>query len=93
MKVKRTYAFLEITTALRDVTRMSMATVSFLAQQDSANYLPIECFPLTYDLNGFKCRFFLNRFPVCLNLFVLLFLVTPCLVVAVQPCLHGVNPN
>ena len=28
-------------------------------------------------------RFFLNRFPVCF--FVLLFLVTPCLVVAVQP--------
>ena len=55
------------------------------------NYLPIECFPLTYDLNGFKSRinkhlfsFFLNRFPVCFNLFVLLFLVTPCLVVAVQ---------
>ena len=36
------------------------------------NSLPIECFPLTYDLNGFKsrikkapinCRFFLKRFP------------------------------
>ena len=35
------------------------------------NSLPIECFPLTYDLSGFKCRinrqfltvrFFLNRF-------------------------------
>ena len=36
---------------LLDVTRMSMSTVSFLAQLDS---LPIECFPLTYDLNGFK---------------------------------------
>ena len=53
--------------------------------------LPIECFPLTYDLSDFKCRisrhlfrFFLNRFPVCCNLFVFLFLVTPCLVVAVQ---------
>ena len=30
------------------------------------------------------CRFFLNRFPVCFNLFVFLFLVTPCIVVAVQ---------
>ena len=29
---------------------------------------------------------------VCCNLFVLLFLVTPCLIVAVQ-ALHGVNPN
>ena len=61
------------------------------------NSLPIECFPLTYDLSGFKsringtpfnCRFFLIRFPVCFNLFVLLFLVTPCLVVAVQPCME-----
>ena len=26
----------------------------------------------------FKCRFFLNRFPECLNLFALVFLVTPC---------------
>ena len=52
------------------------------------NSLPIECFPLTYNLNSFKsrikrhlmnCIFFLKRFPVCFNLFVLLFLVTPCL--------------
>ena len=54
------------------------------------NSLPIEYFPLTYDLNGFKSRskrylitgFFLNRFPVCLNLFVFLFLVT------VQSCME-----
>ena len=59
------------------------------------NSLPIKCFPLIYDLSGFKsritrhnCRFFLNRFPVCCNLFVLLFLVPPCLVVAVQPCME-----
>ena len=68
------------------------------------NSLYIEYFHLTYDLSGFKsrikqipfnCRFFLNRFPVCFNLFVLLFLVTPCLVVVVQPCsaLHRVNSN
>ena len=39
-----------------------------------------ECFPLTYDLIGFnssfKSRFFLKRFLVSFNLFVLLFLVT-----------------
>ena len=63
------------------------------------NSLPIECFPLTYDLNGFKsrinrhllsfiCRFFLNKFSVCFNLFVLLFLVTLCLVDALQPCME-----
>ena len=63
------------------------------------NSVPIECFPLTYDLNGFKSRINrhlltvdtykkLTRFPVCRNFFVLLFLVTPCLVVAVQPCME-----
>ena len=60
------------------------------------NSLPIECFPLTYELSGFKSRinrsfnyrFFLNRFPVCFNPFVLPFLVTPCLVVAAQPCME-----
>ena len=34
----------------------------------------------------FNCRFFLNGFPVCCNLF----LVTPCLVVAVQPCMEWI---
>ena len=48
------------------------------------NSPPIECFPLTYD----NCRLFLIRFPVCFNLFVLLFLVTPCLVVAAEPCME-----
>ena len=60
------------------------------------NSLPIECFPLTYDLSGFKpkqtsfnCTFFLNRFSVSCNLFFFAsFLVTPCLVVAVQPCME-----
>ena len=42
------------------------------------NFLPIECFPLTYDLNEFRSRinrhlltvgFFVNRLPVCFNLF------------------------
>ena len=41
------------------------------------NSLPIKCFPLTYDINGFKssfnCKFFLNRFPVCFNLFFYFF--------------------
>ena len=36
----------------------------------------------------FDRRFFLNRFDVCFNLFVLLFLVAPCPVVAVQPCME-----
>ena len=75
-----------------------MLTVSFLTQLGSG-YLSIECFPLTYNLNDFKCRiniavdcrFFLKRFPGCFkafNLFVALFLVTPCLVVAVKPCVE-----
>ena len=55
------------------------------------NSLPIEWFSLTYDLSGFKSsinRHLLNRFPVCCNLFGLLFLLNPCLVVAVQPCME-----
>ena len=58
------------------------------------NFLPLECFPLIYDLNGFQsrinCRFFLNRFPVCFKLFMLLFLVTPYLVVAAQRCMEWI---
>ena len=55
--------------------------------------MPVECFPLPYDLSGFKSRidghlfrFFINRFPACFNLFVLIFLLTPCPVVSLQPC-------
>ena len=44
---------------------------------------------LSLELRDF--RFFLNRFPVCFNLFVLLFLVTSCLVVAVQPCMEWIS--
>ena len=62
-----------------------MSTVSFLAQLRLWNYLAIDYFSLNYDLNGFKSRIyrlinsmlFLKSFPVCFNLFVLLFLVTP----------------
>ena len=38
-------------------------------------------------VNSFFSCFFLKRFPVCSNLFVLCFLVTPCLVLAVQSCM------
>ena len=41
----------------------------------------------------FICRFFLNRFLVCFNLFVLLFVVTPSLVVAVQLCMEWITIN
>ena len=72
-----------------------MSTVSVLMELDG-NSLLIECFPLTNDLNDlksrintpFNCRFFLKRFFVCSNLFVLFFLVTLCLVMAVQPCME-----
>ena len=73
-----------------------MSTVSFLAQLDSGhwNSLPIECFPLTYDLRGFKSRIdrhhliagsFETDFLYAVIFFVLPFLVVPCLVVAAQP--------
>ena len=35
--------------------------------------------------------FFLDRLPVCVNLFVFLILVAPCLVVAVQRCIEGIS--
>ena len=72
----------DFSVTILDVTRISMF---FPRTARLWNSVPKECFSLTYDLNTFNCRFFLKRFPVCCNLFVLLFLVTPCLVVAVQP--------
>ena len=44
-----------------DVIRMSMSTVSFLTPWDS---LSIECFPLTYDLHGFKSGINRHLLPV-----------------------------
>ena len=78
-----------------DVTRVSMSIVFFPRTARLWNFLPIEFFSLTYDLSGLKyrIRFFLNRFPVYFNLFVLLFLVTPCLVVAVEPCIKWIPIN
>ena len=47
-----------------DVAKISMSTVSFLAQLDW-NSLPIECFPLTYDLHDFKSRINRHVLTVC----------------------------
>ena len=52
------------------------------------NSLPIEYFPLTYDLSGFNSR--INRH---LLTFLCFFFLTPCLVVAVQPCLESIPPK
>ena len=79
---------------LIDVKRISMSTRSFLAQLDSGILCQWNCFSLTYDLDGFKSRInrhlltvgsFEKDFLYGLIFFLLLFLVTPCLVVAVQP--------
>ena len=50
----------------------------------------------TTDLNGFKnkiyrssCRFFLHKLLACFNLFVL-FLLTSCLTVAIEPCMEWI---
>ena len=59
--------------------------------------LPMECFHLTYDLSGFKSRIRhlltvgsfktdTEMYPVIF--FCVSFLVTPCLVVAVQLCME-----
>ena len=46
-----------------DVTRISMSTVSFLAQLDSEFSFSRMLF-LTYDPNGFKCRVSIHLLPV-----------------------------
>ena len=46
-----------------DVARISMSTFSFQEQVDSG----ILCFPLTYDLGGFKSR--INRYYLTLGSF------------------------
>ena len=57
------------------------------------NSLPVECFPLMYDLNGFKSRVnchhlylesIQTKFPMYSLIFFVTFLVTPCLVIVVQ---------
>ena len=62
------------------------------------NSLPVECFPLTYDQNGFKCRnnrhlmvdSFWTGFLYALIFLCLLFLVTPYLVVTVELCMEWI---
>ena len=50
-----------------DVIRMSVSTVSFLAKLDSGILMLIKCFPLTYDLNGFKFK--INRHLITVGSF------------------------
>ena len=50
-----------------DVTRISVSTVSFLSQLDSAIICLLERFPLIYDLNSFKTR--INRHLLILGSF------------------------
>ena len=68
------------------------------------NSQPIECFPLIYDISGFKSRISRHPltvgsfqtdflYPVICNLFCVSFFVTPCLVVAVQPCMERIPIN
>ena len=63
------------------------------------NSLTIECFPLTYDLNDFKSRInrhflavgsFETYFLYDLIFWCFFFLVTPCLIVAVQSCMEWI---
>ena len=85
-----------------DVRRISISAVSFLPQLDSGilslYYFFFFCcsmiwLALSLELTDISnCRFFLNRFPVCFTLFVILFLVTQCLMMAVQPCIEWI-PN
>ena len=75
-----------------DVTRTSMSTVFLLAQLDSMLSFDqwSKCFLSLELTDTFKCTFVLDRFPVYFNLFVLLFLIIPCLVVTVQSCMEWI---
>ena len=64
------------------------------------NSLLAECFSLAYDLNSFKpkLKVTFNLYVISKQLFlfasnicVLLFLVTPCLVLALQPCIDSMT--
>ena len=50
-----------------DVTTMSMSTVFFPCRAGLWNSLPIDSFPLTYDLSGFKSR--INRHHLTVSSF------------------------
>ena len=79
-----------------DVVKMfiSVKKCSFLAQLESGIFLSDEFLPLNYDLNGFKSRHLLllvvfeKALLYVFHAFLLLFLVTSCFVVAVQPCVE-----
>ena len=52
-----------------DILRMSLATVSFLAEAILWNYLPAKCFPLTSNFGQNICRLFhvLAQFPLTVS--------------------------
>ena len=86
-----------------DAVKIYMSTVFFLAQIVSQIFCLQNAFFLTYDLNGFKSR--INEYLTSLDsmkialfysfyifYFSLVFLITPCFLVAVHPCMGG-TPN
>ena len=84
--------------SLLDVKRMSMSAV-FLCTVWLWNSLPAEIFPLIYDLHGWNSRVarqFLSlsslklAFLYTFHLVFLLFIVTPCITVAFQPCVEWI---
>ena len=54
-------------------------------------YMELSAYRMTHSLTHDKTvGCFLNRFPICFNLFLLLFFVTLCPVVAVQPSMESI---
>ena len=67
-----------------------MSTVSFLTQpQFAKNSLLIECFPLTYDLNGFNSE--IKKHLLSVGPLEILCMLYPCALLFLA--LHGVKPN
>ena len=83
-----------------DVYKNVYVSSFFLCTVRLWSSLPIEYFPLTYDLNGFKCR--INRRPLTVGSFetdflyaLILLYFFSCNSMSFSDCsaLHWVNPN
>ena len=73
---------------LEERLSFNMLGLTFSSKLDCGFYMISIAITASRSNIPFNCRFFLNRFSVCFNLFVLLFFVTPCLIVDVQPCME-----
>ena len=88
-KLQNGYARLALATSLEPLAhRRNVATLSLFCRYYfcKCSSKLVQLVPLPFS-RGRSTRYS-DNIPICLNLFMLLFLVTPCLVVAVHPCME-----